>query len=425
MKNYFIGWIYNVIQLFMIRNQLIKFIDIEDEIAADAGENARIYDPDKRPEPPGPSGVEKVEPEKPGETGTTATSGETGATGPPPEIKPEDQAKIDFFNELHGTEFTSLEDIKASDVVTKKSAVDDDSAKNTQAYLDMEKKVADLQSKYDDAIKKLNPMEHFVSQDEYIRQQLLREHPQYDPAIMSRALNKEAFDKLPPIEKIKLRMLLEDSDIYDSEEEVLEMINHEYELDPALPFNEQSTLTKNQIKKKAKEASEFFDELRSKVEVPDIEKAKADQQVTVENNAKQLVPIVNQVADQLDKIIIEDKAKDGRVLNKFEFAIDKEFAQEIRDNITDIAKGLAQNGVSPDQENLAEILVNGYKENFWKQNRGKLLSSFRKDIVTNLTEEEYNKYHNPEPPKTKTAPKQKTSEQISKEEAEAQIEADL
>ncbi len=305
---------------------------------------------------------------------------------------------VSFVNEVLGTEFKDRDEVKKSDL--KDRLVDLETKKS---YQTTKKQLAELQSQNQELQGKLNPLSHFANKDEYVRQQLLIKHPEYDPAVLTKVIRTDA-EKLNPLDAVRLKMQLENGDILSSQQDVDEMIEDTYDIDLSQDFEEYPTLTQNKIKLKAKEANNVFQQLKKSVEVPDNETVNKQRQEVLDQTKKEWKPFVEKLPDKIGKIAFEKEK--GKPL--YEFDMDEKYVGEIVEHAEAIAEDIAKKGIGY-SEKAQEALISQIKNQYVLNNLPRILESYANEVVSNMDEKTFREYHNPKSPNTAQGPKKVTT----------------
>jgi len=300
------------------------------------------------------------------------------------------------------------------------------SATETEAY---KKKIEELEAG-------LDPLKYFANENEYKRQMLLKQFPEYDPQLLT-TITVGDLDKLSPIDIIALKYQLKDPDIYKSKESALKVINKTFGYDPELTFEEQDEVTQLEILKSAKEAKKDFNEIKSKISLPEKVDLKAvNEKQAAENLAKQetlkvqLRPLLETIPLKLkdEKITLKDIAADGSETVVFEYQIDDDYIKEVEKEITKTTEVLAQRGVdlnAMQKNKILEDTVKQLKDTYVAKNIDKVLKAFKTKLDKDYADREVNEYHNPRRPSQQEASKTDNVQQESISKTESRIEAHL
>jgi hypothetical protein len=229
---------------------------IEDLIVGDVGDKGKIFDgytPLKDPDP-------VVDPEEPEEPEIPEE----------PEEPKDDLGKI---NKTFGTEFKTVDELLASDIPSRYKEHPEVSKRVTEKDTELQ----DLRTQLEEMQGQLDPMAYFANQQEYIRQQLLKKHPEYDPSALAKIVNSD-IEKADAISVLKMQLLLKNGDVFESESSAMEYLQDQYGFDPDTPFNELESKIKTKILLDAKQARQEFKTLQQEIQLPSKEAGKAERE---------------------------------------------------------------------------------------------------------------------------------------------------
>lgn len=340
------------------------------------------------------------------------------------EEKPEDKIDkddaLEFLNSSLGTEHTSRDDVLA--VGYKERLIELNNLSNSVTELTSNNDKLTKANK--ELLEKIDPLKFFANEDEYRRQQLLISHPDYDPATLSRVVNSD-LEKLSPIEVLRLKIQLQDGDIYKTTQEVDEAIEDEYDVELTDGFDEIESRKKNKILKNAKMARKEFLELKQGVKLPEKVDYDKQKQEAFDKSKDQWSPFFKEdFIKALGKIEFTTKTKDGKVEKVFEFKVDEGYHKSINEKIDGIIETIAKRNVEFTKEGK-QAIIKEFKDYYLKNNILKIMDAYANDKITQMDEEQFKKLQNPKPVSKKEAPESKTSAEKSKEKAEKEIEEDL
>lgn len=214
-------------------------------------------------------------------------------------------------------------------------------------YDEIESQFNDLKQRYTEletvAKKGTNPLEWFASEDEYIRQQFLKNKAgQYgeDSVKILSKLTPSSIDKLNAWEALKTDMLINNPELEGGMDAVEELLMERYSVD-SNNFDEFETKTKNLIKLDAKNAKTNLKGLYADIEVP--------KAVNFEESRKQLSETWNtplkQIVEGLDKI---------KVAEGLDFAVTSEMKDGIEEELmSDILSGQ----IKPSKDAAGELVA--------------------------------------------------------------------
>lgn len=398
-------------------------MDLTDEIAEQEGMSILGEEkPEKSEEPEKESTETTEEPEKEEPEGEPEKTDEESETEPEGEEKPdEDQPKqepeksdpVKVINSIFGNDsFKSVDDLK------KKVTLADDLQNK---YGELEKKNQQLQEQL---LKNTNPLNFFADENEYKKQMLIKKHPDLNRSALSRVISKDV-DNMDPLAAIKNRMMLEHGDIFQSEAEVMEAIADKYDVD----FSEESlddlpSVKRNKIKLEAKEAKKYFKQLSEEIEMPE--------EANPEALKKKFEERVNGAKEAWNGYLQSDTFKEGlsqpfkfkTKAGDFEFKVDDKWLQDTSKRVDDVVEALSNQGAVPEDKDK-QAFLNNARNIYLTRNLEKMLDSFASDVISQLSEKEFEELHNPKKSKEASPGPKKSKEQESKEKFNREVEKDL
>ena len=249
-------------------------------------------------------------------------------------------------------------------------------------------------------------------------------YPDYDPSILTKVVTSD-LAKLDPIAVIGLDLQLEYGDVYETSEDVAAAIQEKYNLEEGTPLDELERKDKLRIKKDAKDAIKKFAELKNSIELPEKVDLEAKRKETFDASIKEWEPFLkDSLIKGLDKVEFEFKTKEGK--ETFEFEIDKGFKEMIKSKLDVVGNDLAKRNTKFSEE-AKQAMINSYKQFYIQNNLPKIMEAYANGKIGKLSDKEFKELHNPKPLSKKQAPEKgaKTSQEISREKAEADIEKSL
>ena len=393
--------------------------DLETDILADIGEKAKIvsYTPSPEPDPaPAPPDDDDDDDDE----GKGKGKGDPApAEGDPPPAPTEEEKELARINKAFKTEFTSIDELLKSEIPARVEKLPE----LLRESQEKEKQLKELMARVDELENEIDPLAHFASPEEYVRQQLLKKYPEFDPSVLSKVVRSKDLDKEDPVKILTLQRLMKDGDIYRNEKEVIESIQDDFEYDPDISLDEQETKVRNKILRAAKEARNEFKALQQEVTLPSKEAVVAERKKQREELAAKWEPVIAEdFASRLKKV--EFKTKDGQT--EFEFEVEDKYVQSVLAAQKAIAADLAKRGQQPSPE-LREAVVEEYLNYYKSRNLTKIAKAYANKLVKDMDQAMFDAIHNPRPKRRddSPAPGEKDSRAKSKARAEAEIEKDL
>ena len=340
------------------------------------------YDPNdvvpmKEIVPPGGEGGEGGE--KP-----PAPGGEGGEGGEKP---PEPNPNLDWLNGLAGTEFKTEDEIKSR--FTTPLADPELSGK----YETLQTDFTSLQEENKGLKDQINPLNHFVNEKEYVRQQMLKKHPDLDPTILTSIVLSD-LNKLSPIDVLKMQKRISYPDIQPTDSQLTELIEEEFGI-TATDFDiEDGSKEAIKVKMAVADAKKGFQALQADIEVPNMENIEKEKNEKIAALSEQWKPFTSGIANKLDKVELTAKDADGKDVPVLEYEIDDKFKTAIESKAEQIAMAQAKAGREFTQE-MQDALVNSWKQYYLMANLAKIILKNRHDTISNMSAEEFQTYSNP------------------------------
>lgn len=280
--------------------------------------------------------------------------------------------------------------------------------------------VNELKSKYDILKSQVNPLTYFSSPDAYIREQLVKAHPDINPVALTEALGDT--NKLSPIEVLTLGRQLNDGDIFTSKQAAIADIERVYGVDLSeTSFEDLPQATQNAIRKEAKSVLQNINTLKGEVKLPEVvdpetlTQAKQTELRQFQDGLKaEWKPFVDGLPTQLDKVAIKEGEE-----TLIEYAISDDFKTEIKNRAQQTLEYLASKGVKVSDETKAAV-VNELKTTYLLKELPKMLKTYANDKVAAITEQSNKELHNVQNANQKSNATQALKDG-SKEAAEAKL----
>lgn len=327
---------------------------------------------------------------------------------------------LEAFNKTFETNFEDTETIKK-----KLTGLEDyEEVRNFyEEYKEAPDKIKDLSEQLESTKSLVDPMSHFASKEEYVRQQIIKKHPEYDPSIVTRAVLTDA-DKLSPEDAIKMQMLLEDSDIFSNDDEVLGVLEHEFNFSKESGVDEMETQDKVRFLKKAKEARKFLSSLKEGIEVPDAKNIAEDRQKQYDESLSKWKPALKDFENKIDPPKISYENNEGKEA-EFVFDFDEDFKKALSTIKEKAIEFAARSGKDPEKaDEFAAELADRAKETFIANNLQKISEAFMNHRISEMSEEQIRELHNPLRQR-KTTPTQTPDTKQAYQDAEAEVERNL
>jgi len=256
----------------------------------------------------------------------------------------------------------------------------------------------------------VDPLQFFANENEYKRQQLLKEFPSYNAELLT-TITVGDLTKLSPVEILAVQRQLKDPDIYTSKEKATESIYDEFTAidrktgetivyDEEKPFNEQDERIQVKILKASKDAKAEFETIKSKIkpwEKVDPSKKKADQDKIVNDLKEKHGPgwkaAFRNLPEQVKSFKFEIPYKDGKEekVSIIDFEIEPGFIEKVKKELPDVIDLISIKGVELNKENEKKIIEGAIGKIFSdyfgkKENITKLLAKQRSVLFEEWTQ---------------------------------------
>jgi hypothetical protein len=338
--------------------------------------------------------------------------GEKGKEPDPPETE---SPSLEDLNKVFESDYKSLDDLKE--------------ALNQSKEIDtLRKSSKEWEDKYTEKDKLLkehsNPLTYFKDENEYKRQQLLKQHPELNSQLAGEVFSQDV-DKMDSIKAITLKTMLENPGLEDGEQGILDLIYDKYGIDPETPKSEWDALTRNKINIESNQAKKFLKEIQGEIKLPEtidfeankeaVEKAATEAK---EKLTKDWKPFVGKMFDKFDKLELTREDKDGKAEKFFEYAVDKGFKKEAEE---EALKLIVESGLEVNEKNLKTI-VQDLQDQYFLINRNKIMQAHADEQVAAKDKEWREKSDNPKPPSDKEKPdEKKTGNEAKNEEVDTNV----
>ena len=264
----------------------------------------------------------------------------------------------------------------------------------------------------------IDPLKYFANKDGYIREQLLIQHPEYDPNVITKVIGAK-LDELSPIEVLVLGRRLKDGDIYKTDTDAIADIEETYSIDLSDEFDNLTPAKQNAIRKEAKTLKIEFSEIKGSIKLPEavspdaLSAQKSEELRQLQDGLKKgWKPIVESLPALLDKVQIKNGEN-----TLIEYAIDNNFKADLSKKFNETVEFLAQKGVEVNDEAKA-ALVAEIKQTYVMNNLGAIMERYAQDKITAMDEATFRELHNSKPANTAEANAAKSRMETSKEKAE-------
>ena len=321
----------------------------------------------------------------------------------PPANDPPVEFNLEHFNKHFGKEFKKADEIKGLfDLQGKVTEYEGKLTEYEKAKLDL----ADLQKKYEEVGKYVNPKDFFANDDVYRTNLMLKKYPDKDVTLMTKISTLD-IDKTDNFDLLVLNEMLQNPSIEGGEAGARELLASEFGIDVD-DKSSWDTLTKNKISKEANKVKTEFKTLQ-KVEpqLPiDVEKMKSElisrENAKIEQVKQEWSPLMDKALQDFKELTIFDTDEKGDLKEIYKYQV--EYTDEDRKAIKqDMVNYLAYTGQQINEKSVKDSL-DMIKGRFALQQLPKMMKSYGQQIATQKDDEWHQKVNNTNPLSDKVAP---------------------
>jgi len=254
--------------------------------------------------------------------------------------EPEGAKEFDIgdFNERFKTEFKDAETLESSLKRVSELKQFDTVTKEKQ---DLETKISELQTKYDEAVKLTDPRQHFANEEEYKRQVILKEHKaDINPALLHKIIGVDV-NKLSDLDAIVMWKQLSNPNLRGGEVGARNLVVRQLGIDADMSPDDWDDDVRNLISDASVPARKQLQEIKD-VDVPEVknfeEEAKARAQAEKEKRAA-LTDTWDKISDKvLEDFSTYDLKKDneeGVEETFFSYEVGNDFKKDAKELMVD------------------------------------------------------------------------------------------
>lgn len=345
-----------------------------------------------------PLGSDDPQPANP-PTPETDTPETPPAPSPAPPLKddnpapatPGDEGYVKWFNELTGGEFKSVDEIKSLKVGERIKGFEE----LNKGFSTQKQELESLKKTNEELKTQINPLSHFANEKEYIRQQLIKKYPDYDPTILTSIVLADP-EKLSHIDILKMAMRVDYPDVKATDTQLNDLIEERFNISIDGYDPNEATTENLKVQMAVKDALKKFNALKADIKLPEQTDYEAKRVEQIKSLSDQWKPFVSNLDQHLDKVVIMGE-ENGKKVPLVEFGIDREFKNLVKSKVDDIVKSQAEAGYEFNSERQG-ALVNAYKQLYLINNLPKILQAHTNDVVLKMTLEQFKERHNPSQP---------------------------
>jgi len=319
-----------------------------------------------------------------------------------PEVTPETGGtSYELVNEKFGTSFA-----------------DDDALRNFLEQRDelerlrgVESEFSETKTKYEEAKSQLDPRKHFVNDEEYKRQLILKKYGEdVNPAFLNKIISKD-INELSDLDVLVLGKQASNPNISNPDDAV-QLIYNDLRIEPDEDGN-LNHLDELKLSDASLSVRKELNKLKD-IEIPavtDYEAEKAARLEAGESALRELEGKWDKVADKMlegfdNYHLYEDK--DGKKESYFSYAVDDDFKSMAKESVM---REIAERGLDLTEENIRQVR-NFVEAEFWHQRGDKIVRSYGKGLEARLTEARMVEDDNPKPRNTSEMPKDDAERQV-------------
>lgn len=341
------------------------------------------------------------------ETTTTEKSVQANTESEKGETKSEDVFNIEHFNKAFGKEYKDIEEIKS--IFSQKDEYQTLKAQLAEKETMIEEKEKAFKEQYD-------PMSYFADEQQYIINQVLKNNKGLNRDVITKLVNANIAD-LKDVDVLKLNELLTTKGKFD-EGVVERVINKKYGLnvskedldEEGLKDYEAQMFIMNKDAEEVREKltklldiqkPEFKDPLMSKKE-HEAELAKAYNSKLNDWNG-----FSNKFVNEFKSFAVEYELDDKSKV-QYDVQVADDFRKVLATKLPELA---AKSGLDINNKDHVTAIVEQVKKDYLWIKKDAILRSFRDDLVSKMTEDEFKKYHNPSQLKNDVRPETLSGEE--------------
>jgi len=334
-----------------------------------------------------------VEGQQTGESVASAPATETAPTEPASVVAGEQKPSFDInsFNTFFGTSLKEENELK--DALKRANEYGDISKKYEEAEATrktLEEKAKVLEAGQD-------PFQYFSSPDAYIREQIIKQRPDLDPAVVTKLIAHDK-TKMADFDLLAHDYLMQNPNVIGGLEGAREVIAKKYDVDPEDTEDKWERVSRNMMMTDARTVEQKIAQLKGEIKLPEIKSPEAIEQeriAAVQRVKSQWSPYVNDIAS-FDKLTVP--GDDGTTM------LEMEVPKAFRDTLPDYINGvIEQTGLEPTPENLKEI-VDYRNRTFIYDYLPKILEVYGNNVRSEIEKKYATVLNNTTPPNTAVAP---------------------
>jgi hypothetical protein len=306
-------------------------------------------------------------------------------------IVPQPQFDVENFNSFFGTPYKGEGEVK--ELLNRAAEYESIQKKFTEletSYKSLEEKNKELEAGTD-------PMQYFSSPDAYVAEQIKKQMPDVDPAVIVKLLSHEK-SRIADFDLLAYDYLLNSPDTIGGIDGARECVAKKYGIDPNDPAEEWERVTKNMMMADARAVERRIAQMKGEIKVPELptpEAIQAQRAEAVQKNKAAWAPYVNDISG-FDKLSVP--GDDGKVM------LEMEVPKAFRDTLPEFIDGvIEQTGVVPSPETLKDVIEYRNKM-FVYDYLPKILEVYGNNIRSELEEKYHRELNNVVPPNSNIAP---------------------
>lgn len=231
---------------------------------------------------------------------------------------------------------------------------------------------------------------------------MLRKHPELDPGVLTKVVMSD-LDKMSAVDILKMDMKIQYPSLKTKDSAIVELLEEKFGSLQDVDL-EDGSVESIKIQMAVQDAVTKFTALKGEIELPDTEAVETAKTEKLQSLTNEWKPFAESLPSKLDKVTLETKDSEGKIVPLLEYGIDDKFREVVKSKIDDIAQSQAKQGKEFTPE-MQDALVGAWKKFYLISNLPKIIESHVGDVVSKMTMEQFQAAHNPSPkPKLGEAP---------------------
>lgn len=302
----------------------------------------------------------------------------------PPIVEPpkvESDFDLSKFNSRYGSDFNDEDSLK--DFLSKKAEL--------ERLAELDNKYKELNSKYEEAKQQLNPRQHFVNEDEYKRQLILKKYgEEVNPGLLNKIVSQDV-SKMSDIDILILGKQVGNPYLIGGDEGARQLIYDQFGINAEEMGDDPtkwSNLVKNRLSDAATQVRKSLNQIKS-IEVPQVEDFESQRQAKIKAGEELRTKLKDGWTKVVGKLVKD--FSDYEYLEGKKFKVDDDFKKMATDVLLE---HLIEGDLDLNEENIknAQLYL---RSEFWQQRGQDILKAHAEDIKSQFTEQKMKENDNP------------------------------